>query len=289
MTRLALDHLTAVDATPVDLVRTARSIACDATCMFLHSMDVLPHMPVFDLVADRGARAETKAVMADLGVSLDLAYPFTLAGRTDVASFARSMECAAQLGAASVNVLAYDRDPVRQVEKIGAFCDMAAQFDLNVAIEFYPPSQVATLGRALEVVAQIGRPGLVGVNVDLLHLMRSGGSVADLAAAPPGAILYGQLADGPVQPCGDLALEASSARLLCGEGSFDVIGFARALPRGCPLSVEIPRDEAIAHQNTAERAATAVESARLALGAPGKLPTAVAPGSGVAQGAQFVR
>lgn len=266
MTRLALDHITAVDTTPVQLAMTAREVGCDGICLFMEPMDVLPLMPKFDIYGDRTARAELRRVMDDLGVTLDLAYPFTLAGRTDVAGFATAMECAAELGAGLINALLYDRDPARRLERFGEFCDLADSFGLKVGVEFYPPSQVGSLATALELVGAIGRPGKVGINVDLLHLMRSGGSVAELAAVPTGYVLYGQVADGPVQAPESLDFEASSERLLCGEGAFDVAGFVRALPEGCAVSVEIPRNHAVESETAAMRARRAVESARAAIG-----------------------
>lgn len=234
-------------------------------CLFMEPMEVLPLMPKFDIFGDRALRAETRAVMDDLGVTLDLAYPFTLAGRTDVAAFATAMECAADLGAGLINALMYDRDAVRRLDTFGRFCDMATGYGLKIAVEFYPPSQIPSLEAALDLVGQIGRPGAVGVNVDLLHLMRSGGSVAELAAAPAGYILYGQVADGPALAPESLDFEASSERLLCGGGVFDIAGFARALPKGCPLSVEIPRNHAVGSETTAERTRRAIESARAAI------------------------
>ena len=237
MRRIALDHITAIDSTPVQLARLARATGCDGMCLFMEPMDVLPLMPKFDIYGDKTARTETRSVMDDLGVTLDVAYPFTLSGRTDVANFATAMECAADLGAGLLNVLVYDRDPARRLDTFGQFCDMAAEFGHKVGVEFYPPSQVPSLEAGLALVAQIDRSGMVGINVDLLHLMRSGGSVKDLAAAPAEYILYGQVSDGPALAPDSLDHEASSERLLCGAGMFDVAGFVRALPQGCPISV----------------------------------------------------
>lgn len=262
---LALDHITVIDTSPVQLAQAARAAGCHGMCLFMEPMDVLPLMPKFDLYADRAARVELRRVMDDLGVALDLAYPFTLTGRTEIAGFVPAMECAAELGAGLINALLYDRDPTRRLAKFGEFCDLAGSFGLNVAVEFYPPSQVGSLAAALDLVTQIGRPGRVGVNADLLHLMRSGGSLAELRAAPPGYMLYGQVADGPATALDDAELEASSERMLCGEGDFDVAGFLRALPEECPVSVEIPRNHAVGTETTAMRARRAVDSARAAM------------------------
>jgi len=269
MTRFALDHITVVDTDPCALAETARATGCDGVCLFMEPMDVLPQMPRFDIYSDRVARREFKRRMDDLGVVLDLAYPFTLAGRTEIGQFATALECAAELEARLLNVLVYDRDPTRREDKFAAFCDAARSFGLRVALEFYPVSQVRSLADALALIAKVGRPGEVGINADLLHLMRSGGTLAELAAAPDGAILYGQFADAPLfRPEEEWDFEASSDRRLAGEGSFDLAGFARALPAGCPVSVEIPRNRAIdAGETVLERARLAVDSVRRALAA----------------------
>ncbi|WDF74316.1 sugar phosphate isomerase/epimerase family protein [Novosphingobium sp. KACC 22771] len=267
MRRLALDHITVTDSTPIELAEIAHATGCAAICLFMEPMAVLPHMPAYDIYTDRQARLALKARMDALGVGLDVAYPFTLAGRTEIEAFIPALECAAELEAKMVNVLAYDRDPARRADKFAAFCDLAGRFDLPVAVEFYPPSQVPSLAEALALVTPVDRPGQVGVNADLLHLMRSGGSVAELAAAPADLILYGQICDGPAQ-CLEASLdfEASSQRRLIGDGVMDVAGFLAALPQNCPVSVELPQESAIqGGVARMARAQQAVESARKVL------------------------
>ena len=262
MQRLALDHITVVDTTPSELVEVARATGCDAVCMFLEPMEVLPRLPHFDLYGDSGQLRETSIRLRDLGVSLDVAYPFTLAGRTEVSQFRRALECASTLGAKAVNALVYDRDPARREDKFTQFCELAGSFGLGVVVEFYPLSQVKSLDAALAIVD--GKAPNVGVNVDLLHLVRSGGRTADLAAAPADRILYGQLCDGPefYEPT-QWDYEASSQRLLAGGGVFDIAGFYEALPSNCAVSVELPQEHAIqAGIPVLERARRAVDGMR---------------------------
>lgn len=268
MQKLALDHMTAVDATPIELAEEAAAAGCSGICLFMQPMDVLPLMPKFDLYDDPAARRALRRRMDDLGIVLELAYPFTLAGRTALAAFAPALACAAELEARLVNVLVYDRDPSRRNDRFAEFCSMAADYGLRVALEFYPVSQVCSLAEALNMVGAIDRPGEVGINVDLLHLMRSGGRLAELAAAPEGTILFGQFADGPAtRPEVEWDFEASSDRLRAGDGAFNLADFARALPPGCPVSVEIPRNaEVLAGVPRGERTRLAMEGVRAALG-----------------------
>ena len=259
---LVLDHLTVVDADPVDLVRLARGQGCSGVGLFLASMPVLPLMPGFDCLHDADLRRALRTALADEGIALDLVYPFTLTARSMASDFLPALDCAAELGARRVNALVYDRDPARRVEQFAAFCDLARMRGLGVVVEFYPPSRIADLPAALELVRAVGRAGEVGVNVDLLHLMRSGGSPADLARAPAGSVLFAQLADGPIVAPDDPAVEASSRRLLPGEGEFDCAGFVRALPADCPLAIEAPRDADVPHIPAATRAERAVAAMR---------------------------
>lgn len=260
MRRLALDHLTAIDTTPSQLVEVAASIGAPAVCLFMEPLSVLPRLPQFVMYGDTPERRTTRARLNYFGIELDLVYPFTLTGRSEVAAFRPALETAAWLGARAVNVLLYDREPARRAEKFAEFCTLALDHGLQVAVEFFPASQIPTLGSAMELVTRIGAPGQVGVNVDLLHLVRSGGGIAELAAAPASALLYAQLCDGPSScdpPQRDF--ESASQRQLPGKGAFDVAGFVAALTAHVRMSVEVPQESAIV------AGATSVERARLAM------------------------
>jgi len=244
---LALDHLTVADTTPSQLVETAAAVGARAVCLFLQPMEVLPRMPHFELYGDTPEGRATRARLDETGVGVDLVYPFTLAGRTEIESFRPALETAAYLGAKAANALLYDRDPERRFDRFAAFCELADEHGLGVAVEFYPPSQCRSLEAGIEIVRRLNAPGRVGVNVDLLHLVRSGGHVADLAAAPAEFITYAQYCDGPEDyPLDRRDFEAASQRLLAGEGVFDIAGFAKALPAGVGVSVELPQDAALA-------------------------------------------
>lgn len=266
---LALDHLSVADTSPPQLIEVAAGGGAQAVCLFLESMAILPSMPEFSLVRDRGARRETLARMEALGVGVDLVYPFTLATRTDVEAFRPALEVAAELGARAANVLVYHRDAGPRAECFARFSALALEYGLQVAVEAYPLSRVRTLDDALALAAVAAAPGKVGLNVDLLHLVRSGADLAALRAAPPEAILYGQYSDAPAS-CdpADREHEATFQRFYPGEGGLDVEGFAMSLPPAVPTSVEVPREDLrLAGVSAAERARLALQSTRLALGA----------------------
>jgi sugar phosphate isomerase/epimerase len=240
-TRLALDHITVVDATPLQLADIAFEAGFRAISPFLYSLDVMCQMPAYDMVADLAMRAQFIERLETLNLQVDIAYPFTFSKRTILSEFTETLACAKEVNARFVNVLHYDRDPESRKDSFARFCDLANNFGLRTLVEFYPASQIRTLEDAYELVSSVGGPNVAGINVDILHLMRSGGAAADLAAIPPEYISYAQLSDGPAHCAADLrAREASEERMLPGQGEFDLQAFINALPKACPLSIEVP-------------------------------------------------
>jgi sugar phosphate isomerase/epimerase len=269
--RLSLDHLTVVDANPAQLTEIAAETGFQGVCLFLQSMDVLPLMPSFDLVADRAERRRTRDICRDLGIAVDLAYPFTLTSRSTVEDFSDALEAAAELGAECVNVLLYDREAQRRLDQFAAFGAHAASLGLKTAVEFFPPSQIPTLTAAIALVEAAGPAERIGVTLDLLHLMRSGEGLDAIARVPSQRIVVAQLCDGPATVAPDrIFTEAANQRALPGEGAFDLPGFVAALPSDTRLSVEIPRDndarDGVSRRDRARNAQTAVRAALAAIG-----------------------
>jgi sugar phosphate isomerase/epimerase len=262
MASLALDHITVVDTTPAELAAVAAQTGCDGVCIFLHAMpDALPRLPEYNLIADAAARRATKAVCADLGVAIDLAYPFTLASRTDIAAFEPALAASAELGIPAVNALLYDREPARRSERFAAFCDLAKGFGLEVVVEFYPPSQIKSLADALALLNDAKRAN-AGLNLDVLHHIRSGGAPDDLAKAPANLVRFVQLSDGPVEmPEDKLVWEAGLQRMLPGAGALPLKEMIALAPAHARLTVEIPQEEQIiAGLSPLERAKRAVDA-----------------------------
>lgn len=258
---LSLDHITVTDTTPWQLADLAAATGCSGICPFLHSMAVLPAMPSYDLVQDPVARRMMRDALAATGMTVDLVYPFTMAGRTVVADFAPALEAGAGLGAKLANVLCYDRDPVRRVDKLAELAELAASYQMSLAIEFYPPSQVRTLAEALGEIERIGRAD-VGVTLDLLHVMRGADAKASMALLSDPHIRIAQISDGPNHMAADrIEWEAGLQRLLPGEGTFDIAAFVAALDPHVPFSVEVPQQSALdASVPALDRARAAVDA-----------------------------
>ncbi len=264
---LSLDHLTVVDTTPAMLVETAGQAGFSGVCMFLESMAVLPDMPAFSLHDDVPARKATRDALRSSGLTLDLVYPFTLAGRTIVSDLEPALEIAAWLGGSRANVLVYDADPVRRADNLCRLAELAENYAIELSLEFYPASRVRTLDEAAALLDQVQR-GDIGLTLDLLHLMRSGAATE----MPDPRVSIAQLCDGPATAAPDrLEWEASHERQLPGQGKFDIAGFVASLAPDCPISLEIPRQSALrAGLSPLELASQAYQATRQALDAHSK-------------------
>lgn len=237
----ALDHLTVIETTPRRLAETAAAAGYGRICTFVRSIEGLGG-PTFDLSADLSEMKATRAELAADGVTVDVAYPFTLSDRTRPGDFEADLDCAAALEARFVNLLCFVRDPGRIRDETARFCERARARRLKVAIEMVPASTIRTLAQATILAKAVGPAADVGVNLDVLHLYRSGGTPSDILPYRD-RVSYLQICDGPLElPVESRRAEASLQRRLPGNGAFDLAEVLRSLPE-VPASLEIP-DEA---------------------------------------------
>lgn len=252
----ALDHLSAIETTPLELAETAARAGYARLCTFVRSIEGLGG-PTFDLSRAPGDRLAVRAALDALELTVDVAYPFTLSDRTQPGDFDADLDCAAELGARFVNMLIFSRDQERIPDQTARFHELARRRDLEVAIEMVPASAIKSLDQAHSLLETLGRPTGLGVNLDILHLYRSG-STPEAALAHREDVTYLQLCDGPL----DMAIEArrheaSLQRRLPGEGDFAISAFLAAFP-DVPASLEIPDEAGLrAGQSAVQRAARA--------------------------------
>lgn len=259
---LALSYYTVPELTPPEMVR----VAADTGCRFV-GMRLLNSQPGRDLaplMMDQGLRRETRRAMREAGVGALDANSARLLPDTDVRAFAPFLDIAAELGARHVLTSSDDPDESRLTDRVAQLADMAGAAGLTVDIEFVPWMAVNSLQRAAELIRRAGSTGL-GIAVDALHFDRSRSRIADLAAIPPERFRYFQICDAPPDRGDDRARLVHIAvreRRLPGEGSIDLVGLLRHLPRGIPVAMEIPMAELSRHLGALERVKRAVAATR---------------------------
>lgn len=237
---LSLAYLTVQGCPPVEHVRTAAAAGYDAAGLRLiapHGLD-LAH----PIVGNASLIREIRSVASDLGISFLDGEVFTLRPETDVETWLPVIETAAAFEMPLMQIASEDPDASRAADNLGLIADAAARHGIRMAIEFMRWRSAATIEDAAALARASGRDN-VGILLDALHLSRSGGSPASVAALPAGHVLYLQLCDAPAsQPADDTACiaEARGARMIPGEGGLWLAELMGVLPKDIWISVETP-------------------------------------------------
>lgn len=260
MHRLSLAQLTIDDADPFVLIEAAAKAGFDSVGLRVISAPGAPARP--SVAGNPGLIARVSECLAENSVTVLQVNSFWITPETTAADFPPVLEAGARLGAESVLVVIGDPDLERAAARFAACCAAAEPLGIGVALEFQSYSPVRTVAHALRMIETSGY-GNAGLVVDALHLARSGGRPADLAAVPPERLLFVQLCDAPARtpPTEALRREARRARLYPGDGELPLFELMDALPSGVPLDVEAPC-ESSAHLSAAEQARLASEATR---------------------------
>jgi len=184
-----------------------------------------------------------RAAAAHTGVRVFDGEVITLTPDTNVADLLPLLSTLAELDCPLMQITSEDPEWHRAVDNFARLCEQARRFGVRMAFEFMRWRSVKTFEDALALVEQAGQPN-GGIVLDALHLSRSGGSPAAVAAAPRERLLYVQLCDAadPVPQTGPaLIAEARGARRYPGEGSLWLDALLDVLPPGIPISLEVPQ------------------------------------------------
>jgi sugar phosphate isomerase/epimerase len=237
-TPLALCHMTLAEVAPPAFVDVAARAGFAAVSLMVQFP--AGYGPGYPVLGDTPMRRETRRRLDDTGVFLFDAATCRIEPGTTAGQFGPALETAAYLGARRVNVNGNDPDQGRLTDRFAALCADAAAHGLGVSLEFMMATQVKTLGDALALIARSGAAN-AAVTIDALHLARSGGTPADVAALDAAQLSYVQLCDAPAQvPPQGYAWEAGTERLLPGEGELPLDDLVAAVSPGVLLGVEAP-------------------------------------------------
>jgi len=260
---LALAYLTVDNGAPVDQIASAAAAGFDAVGLRLLAPSGL--QLAHEIVGNKAQIRAIRRACESTGVEIFDVDAFTLGATTDMAVLYRALETAAQIGASIIQTVCEDPDVQRATERFASLCAAAAVHGMKVAIEFMRWRHVSTIENALAFVVQAGCPN-GAICVDTLHLSRSGGTPASIAAVPAERMPYVQLCDAraEIPPLEDMLQEARHDRLYPGEGELWLDDILNAMPPGIPISIEVPR---IIHVNRSvrDRAKLAGDALRLYL------------------------
>lgn len=265
MNRLSLAPVTINEVDPPDLI--AAAAAAGFQSVDLRVLGAPGAAPVAPVIGNRPMIAAIAAACADTGVAIFGATGVWLEPSFAVADALPALEVAARLGAEQFLAVGNDPLEARMAENLGRLAEAAGSFRLRVALELMPYTRVNSLAMARRLVEGCALPNLA-LLIDALHLVRAGGTAAEVAAIDPRYIAYLQLCDAPLLPPKSMTLreESLTSRLYPGEGELPLAALLDALPADVVVDVETPvaRDR---HLPPDERAALAATAAKRFLNA----------------------
>jgi sugar phosphate isomerase/epimerase len=240
MLAFSLAHLTAIGLAPPELIRVAHRVGYRSVGLRL--IAVTADSPGYALMDDTVMMRETKAAMADTGVAVQDIEFVKITPEIDVAALEPFVAAGAELGAKYVITAPYDPDLARLADRLGAISTLCRNHGLRSVLEFFPWTDVPTLGDALSVVSATGDPGC-GVLVDTLHYTRSGSTAAQFEGVDPSRFPFVHVCDAPggISWTREQLLHAGRVeRLPPGEGEIDIKGILANLPTNIPIALEVP-------------------------------------------------
>lgn len=237
---ISLCWLTVRGAHPLEHIDAAIAGRFDAVGLRL--VPPSPGDPMVPIVGDEPLIRAILSRLGDRGTTVLDVETVWIGPDIDIAALHPVFEVARRLGCRNLVTMGNDGDEARLTENFGRLCEAAAQFGLDVGMEFAAYSKVPTIQAAQRLVAAADQAN-GKVLIDALHLARSGGTPQQLAGLDPARLAYCQICDarGP-RPTDVAALlaEARGGRLPPGEGELPLAALLDALPAGLPIGVESP-------------------------------------------------
>jgi len=236
---MGLDPLTLVDLRPPDFVDIAADAGFSEVGFFVTSQS----SAISILELGTALFDETLERLAARKLRVGTVTSFDLKSGSGVATWGAPLRAATALGARTINVaILSDIDEELAVLKFRELCRDAGERGLIVSLEFLAFSPVVrSLGDALRILEKTNATN-ARLTVDCLHLIRTGGSAAQLARVDPTLIGHVQICDGLLELSPDLWLaEAGEHRLYAGEGEIPLVEIMRLVPPHLVVAAEIPR------------------------------------------------
>lgn len=267
MEQVGIEHLSVFGLPPVEFVTLAADLGCRSVATALTPFRFNPHgYRAWSLRDDAALRREMIAAMRDLGVSISLGEGFMVGPGRDIRDRAEDLHLMAELGARRINTVSLDPDASRTFDQFGTLTDMAAEYGIETTVELVPGLTVGTLEVAMDAIRAVDRQTF-RLLIDAMHLVRSGATVADVAALDPAVIGHVQLCDVPLTPTNpDYTDEAMYQRMVPGDGELPLFDLLTVLPPDVGLGLEVPlRAEAEAGSDPHVRLGRCVEATRTLL------------------------
>ncbi|PWB97637.1 sugar phosphate isomerase/epimerase family protein [Salinibacterium hongtaonis] len=257
MNRFAVDHLTALDLSPTELIMAAAHAGFSDVGIRIRPMDET-ELP-WPMAPDSAMMRHALDLLDSTGLGVTQIEVLFLDERVEIASVERDLEIGARLGAEFLYCVGMDDDHARMGDRFGQLETLCRSYGIRPLLEPMAYRPVSTVEAALAIVEQTPTGGVL---IDSLHFARSGGVPAAVrnadafrlplvqlcdAGAPPSEVPADAVAPrGQRTDISPLQWEARTGRLLPGDGSLDLTELMSALPRDVIVALEAPNPRAIA-------------------------------------------
>lgn len=258
---VGLAHLSALHLAPADLVDAAATSGFSFVGARVHPATASESR--YAMHVDSPMSRHTASRLVDTGLSVMDVEVLTLDGERGRREWMPVLDAGCALGATVLNVIGGDEDPHRLADSMAALVRDAREVGITASIEPISYQKINTFRAAAALSEETG----CGIMLDVLHFVRGGSTLDDLAAAPAGSVQVIQLCDGPAavgdpvppprMPLGQdtngsaRQIESRAKRAVPGHGEFPLAQILQALP-DVPISVEVPDVTFVESRGTTE-------------------------------------
>ncbi|MCD8078100.1 MAG: sugar phosphate isomerase/epimerase [Lachnospiraceae bacterium] len=260
--RYSLVHLSDINCPPPDFIRAAAAAGYDAVSLRTIPMGLKGEKP-HDIAADRDLFRETRRAVKETGIIINDTENARIFDGVDILSYEPALEAAAELGIHQILTNIWTDDRACYTEKFAELCDLAAQYEQTVNVEFVTWASVKNLEQVRELLEASGQKE-AGVVLDFLHYYRSRVTLEEVRAMPPEKFRYVHLCDAEAEiPTDEASLihTGRAERLYPGEGAIPMREVMEILPDAL-CGIEVPHLERVAELGLEEHARRALCSAK---------------------------
>lgn len=264
MRNLGIEFISVFGLPPVEFVHLAADLGCRhiSTALVSVRLESLGY-PAFSLRDDAGLRAELRAALDYRGITISLAEGLVIQPNTDVSDLAADLDIVAELGAAQINTLSFDKDRARTFDQLATLTQLAAERGIGTTVEMSPRMTIGDPATVAAAIEHVGGSGL-RLTVDTMHWVRSGYGPKELREFGPEKIGYVQLSDTTLRPrLASYLEEAMYERLAPGDGELPLAELLDVVPADVVVGLEVPmRTLAESGVGSMERLRPCVDAAR---------------------------
>ncbi|WP_164215925.1 TIM barrel protein [Virgibacillus sp. YIM 98842] len=243
--QFSLAYLTVANTPPPEMVYMADRVGYDFVSLRPINMG-LPGEPDFSLAKSKSLFRETKQALRDTDIKLLDIELAKIENGVDPLDYEPELEVAAELGGRHVLSSIWTDDRDFYIEQFAKLCDLAAQYELTIDLEYVPIASVKNLNEAMDVLNTVKKDN-AGLMLDIHHVHRARDVAEDLKKVPREWFHFLHLCDAPGKIPSDqeeMLRIVREARSYVGEGGIDVASIVNSVPE-VPYSIELPNKQQI--------------------------------------------